>query len=167
MSEVSPHSSAPKWPFAVALVGVVMDQITKKWAVGRLLNPRDTIEVIPGFFNFSYAENTGAAFSLFDGHPRPLMFFSIIVFGLMVVFRDKLFTRKPIEQAAFGLIMGGVIGNLLDRMRLQYVIDFIHWHWAEKNLHWPVFNIADSLICVGVGLYMLSGLRTSKASAES
>ena len=85
-----------------------------------------------------------------------------MVFCLMIVFREKLFERSLLEQLTFGLIMGGVIGNVSDRIRLQYVVDFIHWHWADRNLDWPIFNLADSFICVGVGLYMISGFRRSK-----
>lgn len=161
-----PSSAAPRWPFLVALVAAGLDQWSKRWAIERLTDPFDTIQVIPGFFHLHYVENTGAAFSLFENHPLPLTLFSVAVFCLMVVFRDKLFQRTRLEQWAFGLIMGGVIGNVTDRMRLQFVVDFIHWHWADRNWHWPIFNFADSFICIGVGLYMLSGLRRPKPAEE-
>lgn len=155
--ESLPSPRPPRWPFAVALASLVADQLTKRWAVGRLMDPPDVIQVIPGFFDFRYAENTGAAFSLLEDQPLFLTVFSVVVFGLMVVFRDHLFSRTRLEQVAFGLIMGGVVGNMMDRMSLGYVVDFIHWHWAERGWDWPIFNIADSVICVGVGLYILSG----------
>ncbi len=171
MSGESPSTPPPRWPFAVGLVAALLDQLTKRWAYTTLYDPAldravNTIEVIPGFFHFHFAKNTGAAFSLFQNHPLPLTIFSVVVFCLMIVFREKLFERTRLEQWAFGLIMGGVIGNVTDRIRLQYVVDFIHWHWADRNLDWPIFNLADSFICIGVGLYMLSGLRRSK-SADS
>jgi len=170
MSGDSPSAASPRWPFAVALAAAVLDQVSKRWAYTTLYDPAldlpvNTIQVIPGFFHFHFAKNTGAAFSLFQDHPLPLTIFSVVVFCLMIVFREKLFARTRLEQWAFGLIMGGVIGNVTDRIRLQYVVDFIHWHWAEKNLHWPVFNLADSVICIGVGLYMISGFRRPKPSA--
>lgn len=161
--EVPTSARRPRWPFAVAFLALAVDQVTKRWAVARLLDPPDVIRVIPGWFHFQYAKNTGAAFSLLRDQPRFLTVFSVVVFGLMVVFRDHLFERTRLEQWAFGLIMGGVMGNVMDRMSLGYVVDFIHWHWAEKGWHWPIFNIADSVICVGVGLYVLSGFRKPKA----
>jgi len=151
-----PASRPPRWPYAIALAGLILDQWTKHFFLSEY-EMGETRTVIPGFFNFHLTTNTGAAFSLFRDHPQWLTLFSIVVFGLMVVFRDHLFTRRGIEQTAFGLIAGGVIGNLMDRMRHGHVIDFIHWHVGEYD--WPVFNIADSCICIGVGLYMLSAVR--------
>ena len=160
------NTRPPRWPFGLALLAVLLDQWTKAWAVDRLMDPPDVIQVIPGIFHFSYAENTGAAFSLLQNQTRLLSVFSLLVFGLMIVFREHLFDRRRLEQVAFGLLMGGIIGNLLDRMRLGYVVDFVHWHWAERNLHWPVFNVADSVICIGVGLYVLSGFRKPPLPAD-
>lgn len=149
----------PAWPYAAAAVLLILDQWTKRWfdAHYHLFESR---EVIPGFFNFTLARNTGAAFSLFQDHTGLLLLFSVIVFGLMVLYRDHLFQRNSLEQTAFGFICGGVLGNLIDRMKFGYVVDFIDWHIGEH--HWPIFNLADTWICVGVGLYLLSQFRASR-----
>lgn len=149
-------SSAPRWPFIITLVAVIADQLTKQWFVNNYELYESRV-VIPGFFNFTRTFNTGAAFSLFKDHPEALTLVSVAVFALMVIFRVKLFENNKVEQIAFGLIAGGIIGNLTDRMQYGHVIDFIHWYIGEYS--WPIFNIADSCICVGVGLYMFSGFR--------
>jgi signal peptidase II len=143
----------PRWPYLVGALGLILDQVTKRWFVENYAL-HESREVIPGFFNFTLARNTGAAFSLFDQHPAALLAVSTVIFALMVIFRDRLFSRKPMEQWAYGLIVGGVIGNLIDRTKHGYVVDFIHWFIGD--LHWPIFNLADTWICTGVGLYVLS-----------
>ena len=148
--------SSPRWPFAITLVAVIADQLSKNWFVEHYELYESRV-VIPGFFRFTRTFNTGAAFSLFKDHPEILTLISVVVFGLMVVFRTKLFANTKTEQIAFGLIAGGIIGNLTDRMQYGHVIDFIHWYVGEYS--WPIFNIADSCICVGVGLYMFSGFQ--------
>ncbi len=159
MSTPGTPSPAPRWPWAIAAVGLVADQLSKNWFVTHFALP-ESRPVIPGFFHFTYVHNTGAAFSLFQGHPGPLLLFSIVVFGLMVVFRDKLFSRHPLEQSAFGFITAGILGNLVDRTKYGYVVDFIDWFIGDH--HWPVFNLADSFICIGVGLYFIASLRQKK-----
>ena len=156
-------SSPPRWPFIISLVSVIADQISKNYfyTTYELYESR---VVIPGFFNFTRTFNTGAAFSLFKGHPEALTIISVTVFALMVIFRAKLFQNTKVEQIAFGLIAGGIIGNLTDRMQHGYVIDFIHWYVGEYS--WPIFNIADSCICVGVGLYMISGFKKDSKIAK-
>jgi signal peptidase II len=149
-------SSAPRWPFAIALVAVIADQLSKRWFLENY-ELYESREVIPGFFSFTRTFNTGAAFSLFQDHPEILALVSVTVFALMIVFRVKLFENTVLEQTAFGLLAGGIIGNLSDRLQYGHVVDFIHWYVGEYS--WPIFNIADSCICIGVGLYMISGFR--------
>lgn len=151
----------PRWPFLISLLALILDQWTKRWFVDHytLYESRPVIEDV---FSFTRTYNTGAAFSLFQDHPEWLTLFSIVVFGLMVVFRDHIFTRHPLEQTAFGLIAGGVVGNLIDRMRYGHVVDFLHWH---GGFEWPIFNLADSFICTGVGLYLLAGFLNRKPVA--
>lgn len=156
---VQASSLPPRWPYWIASAGLLLDQITKRWFVENYAL-HESREVIPGFFNFTLARNTGAAFSLFDQHPAALLAVSTVIFALMVVFRDRLFLRKPVEQCAYGLIVGGVLGNLVDRTKHGYVVDFIDWYIGEH--HWPIFNLADTWICLGVGLYLLSQFREQR-----
>ncbi len=149
-------SPAPRWPWLLSSAALLADQFSKNWFLDNFALEESRV-VLPGFFHFTLTHNTGAAFSLFRGHPGPLLLFSLLVFGLMVAYRDRLFSRHPLEQTAFGFLCGGILGNLVDRTKYGYVIDFIHWFVGEY--HWPVFNLADSFICVGVALYLLSSLR--------
>ena len=149
----APVPTGPRWPFLISLVSVLLDQWTKNWFLDNY-ELHESRVVIPGFFNFTRTYNTGAAFSLFKDHPEVLTGVSIIVFGLMIVFRHKLFSPRTVEQVSFGLVAGGIIGNLLDRMQYGHVVDFIHWYVGEYS--WPIFNIADSCIVVGVGMYVIA-----------
>lgn len=146
-------SLPPRWPYLVASAALILDQVTKRWFVEKYAL-HESREVIPGVFNFTLARNTGAAFSLFDQHPVALLGVSVVIFALMIVFREKLFSRHPLDQWGYGLIVGGVLGNLIDRTKDGYVVDFIDWHIG--SYHWPIFNLADTWICTGVGLYLLS-----------
>ena len=164
MSDPATKSSAPRWPYLVASVGLILDQITKRWFVEEYAL-YESREVIPGFFNFTLARNTGAAFSLFDQHPAALLVVSMLIFALMVLFRDKLFSRHPLEQWGYGLIVGGVLGNLIDRTKDGYVVDFIEWYIGAYS--WPIFNLADTWICTGVGLYLLSQYREHRRAKQA
>ena len=163
-SKAGKDGPAPRWPYGLAAVLLFLDQISKRWFDAEYALHESRV-VIPGFWNFTLARNTGAAFSLFDQHPEILLVFSIAIFGLMALFRDHFFQRTRLEQWAYGFIVGGILGNLIDRMKFGYVVDFIHWYLGDA--HWPIFNLADTWICVGVGLYPLSQYRNSKPVAAA
>lgn len=130
-------------PSAV-LVLLALDRVTKLWAMQdlRLHGP---IPVLP-FFELSYMENTGAAFSL--GYGMNGVF--IVVSAVLIVALALLMRRWPKDsfwlQAGGTLVLAGALGNLYDRLAYRYVVDFLYLH------HWPVFNVADSCICVGAAL---------------
>ncbi len=131
---------------------IVLDQITK-FLVDLNMSLHQSIEIIPNFFNLTYIRNTGAAFGLFAGDPtmgRIIFFtlFSFLAIGCLIYLIKNL---RPGSKPAFislSLILGGAIGNLIDRLRWGEVIDFLDLHWY--NWHWPAFNIADSSITIGV-----------------
>jgi lipoprotein signal peptidase len=123
---------------------------------------RESREVIDGFFNLRYVENCASAFGLMSGVPETLRFpFFIIVSIAALLFIPYLYFQTPAEQRfmLYGLpfILGGAIGNLLDRVVYRYVIDFIEWYITVggKERHWPTFNIADAAIVIGIGLMIL------------
>ncbi len=161
MSPKPIEGPAPRWPYALALFAAVLDQWSKRWVIANF-ELYETRPLIANVFSFTRTYNTGAAFSLFKDYPLPLTIFSVVVFCLMVIFRDHLFARTRLEQAAFGCIAGGVIGNVTDRVRYGHVIDFLHWH---GGFEWPIFNVADSFICIGVGLYFISQFRPQPAGS--
>lgn len=147
----------------------ILDQITKKWAVSNLKG-RPAIDVIKGFFDLRYVENPGAAWGILADMPDDIRkpFFiivSLIAIGFIIYFFIKI---KKEEQktlsVAISLILGGAFGNFYDRVTNRYVVDFIHWFY--KDYHWPIFNIADSAISVGVLLMIIHMLFLEKSEKK-
>jgi signal peptidase II len=147
------------WKLAyLAIAGglFMIDQTTKAWAARRLRFEGD-FSVIPNFLNFSYAQNTGVAFSMFDqqGDPgRWGLSVVAVVAGVLVLY---FFWRTPRSDdrilGSLALLLAGIAGNVADRLRLGFVIDFIDVQFG--SWHYPTFNIADAAICVGAGLLIL------------
>jgi signal peptidase II len=140
------------------LIVLVLDLATKV-AIDANLSYADKIPVIPGFFYLTHVRNTGAAFGLFSDAPQVyrMVFFisvSLIAVGIIISFYRKLSPGDRLAALALGLILGGAVGNLIDRIFRQEVVDFLHFRlW--RGYSWPDFNVADSAIVVGVGLLML------------
>ena len=145
------------WPLSAAIlfVGVIVDQLTKFWAVAALKpenypygGPGRIIVIIPEVFQLRYAENRGAAFSILQGQVGFLTVVSFIVAVVVAIW----WTRAPADEKwgrlSLAMILSGAIGNLIDRVFLGYVVDMFDTFIFGYD--YPVFNIADSLICVGV-----------------
>ena len=144
-------------PLLVALCVVLLDQISKEWVRGSF-TLHESVTVIPGFFDLTYIRNTGAAWGMFSNYTWALSLLAVIMLVLLVVFRRRIMPPGLLNRFSLGLLCGGIAGNLLDRVRLDYVTDFLDLYVG--SWHWPAFNIADSAICIGVGLYILASLRT-------
>lgn len=144
--------------WTVAAVVYLADQLSKL-AVLRLLGPWDEREVIVGFFKFVHWGNTGAAWSLFTGNNGLLALVSVLALVVLYLTRERFEPRTLIGQAALGLMFGGILGNLTDRLRVGHVIDFLRFYLVRRGdgaeVGFPAFNLADSAICVGVGLLLL------------
>lgn len=114
------------------------------------------IRIIPGFFDLRWAENTGGAFSLFHTQPWVILTVSSVMILAIVIWACIMKQRAFIVQLAMGLIIGGAIGNLIDRVRFGYVIDFLHFYFVRngKEYFWPTFNVADVGIIAGIVLFM-------------
>jgi signal peptidase II len=147
------------WKLAyLAIAGGVflIDQTTKAWAVRRLRLGND-VNVIPGFLNFAYAENPGVAFSMLDDHGSAgrwgLSVVALIAATLVIYF----FWRTPRSDdrimGALALLLAGIIGNVVDRLRLGFVVDFIDVQFG--SWHYPTFNVADMAIVAGAGLLII------------
>jgi signal peptidase II len=154
------------WKLAyLAITGGVflIDQTTKAWATRTLRFNGDTT-VISGFLNFAYAHNTGVAFSMLDeGGDTGRWGLSAVAFvaaALVLYF----FWRTPRTDdrmlGALALLLAGIIGNVTDRMRLGFVVDFIDVQFG--SWHYPTFNIADTAICIGAGLLIIDMILTRK-----
>jgi signal peptidase II len=168
------------WLLLVLILGISFDQWTKIWAQKNLAEPYEVteeveqddetksitrkifypikiVEVVPNFFNLIYKENPAAAFSLTSSIPewirRPFLISSSIIATLFFIFwYFRMRENDGLLLASFSFILAGAVGNLLDRIRLGYVIDFLDVHagiFGYPNSHWPTFNIADSLIVLG------------------
>lgn len=153
---------------AAMLVWVLLDQATKLLVVWReLVGPTP---VIPGFFNLLYRENRGGAWGLLADAPEwfRMPFFvgtSLLAVGFLLWLRRRMAVQRPWIDWAFPAILGGAVGNLIDRVRLGYVIDFIDWHVAAA--HWPTFNVADVGITVGVALLVFDSLVGPRAATRA
>jgi len=153
----------------VAAVTIFLDQLTKL-AVVRILQFRSERIVLDGFFKFVHWGNTGAAWSMFYGHSEILAVVSLIALGVLFYYRHHFDTRTLLGQVALGLVFGGIVGNLIDRLRIGHVIDFIYFYLYQRTgreIGFPAFNIADSAICTGVGLFLLISWRNENARQET
>lgn len=134
-------------PGALSLLVFAVDQLSKAWIISRL-GPKPSTQSIPlgpSWLNLVYARNTGVAFGLFQHMPQFFLVTSIVITtGAIYAYVVHLPNRVPWVQISMGLIVGGAIGNIIDRIRAGSVVDFISVGW------WPVFNLADSAITIGV-----------------
>jgi signal peptidase II len=150
--------------FAIAAVILVFDQITKWWIVARVMDPPRTIEVTP-FFNLVMVWNRGITFGLFGDAQWGRWAFALLALVIVAILISWL-ARTPFRlvAAAQGLVIGGAIGNVIDRVRWGAVADFLDFHVA--GWHWPAFNVADSAIVIGVGILLLEALFGRKESLQ-
>lgn len=151
----------------ITVIAVVLDQITKNAVVGSL-ELYQAIE-ITSFFNLVYVRNYGAAFSfLYDAGGWQRYFLSAVAFVVSVMLLWWMKRAGPQERLmtiAFAFILGGAIGNLIDRVTLGYVVDFLDFHYA--SVHWPAFNVADSSIFIGACLLIIDMFKNSKSTASN
>ncbi|WP_460035189.1 signal peptidase II [Methylothermus subterraneus] len=143
----------------VAAVVAALDQLTKIWIAARLPLGQ-SVEVLP-CFRLTHVRNPGAAFSFLasaSGWQRWLFLgLAVVAAGAILVWLWRLDERKPWEGVGLALILGGAIGNFIDRARFGYVIDFLDLYY--QSWHWPAFNLADAAITLGVALLMWRGKR--------
>jgi signal peptidase II len=150
----------------VAVTVLVLDQITKQ-VVKHYLTLDDEKVVISGFFKFVHWGNTGAAWSLFSGRNAVLAVVGVVALVLLFRSRHHFDAHTKLGQVALGLIFGGIAGNLTDRLIDHHVTDFLYFYLDRRpsgTIGFPAFNVADSAICVGVGLIFLASFRTEKPS---
>ncbi len=150
----------------ISLLILVLDQATKHWATISL-RPVVLIEILPGFLRFTYATNRGVAFSLFADSEMDIRYILAGISLLAAIFVLLYQWRVPVRMVrlnlALSLMLAGIVGNLIDRVRLGEVIDFIDLHWQDKYT-WPTFNVADAAICIGAGLLALQMIKEERAA---
>jgi signal peptidase II len=157
-------------PLLISLPLYGLDQATKWWIVHHIEYRVETVSVIPGFFDLVYWGNTGAAFSAFTGNNYPFTILSVVTLaGLLIAWARGSF-REPLYRWGVGLLMAGILGNVTDRLNpaRQHVVDFLlfdlHLPFADP---WPAFNVADSCICIAVGLFLLAAFRESRNASRT
>jgi len=139
-------------------LGVIALDALTKWLVATRIELHDAVPVVPSLFQLVHVRNTGAAFGIganAQSHIVPIILNAgaIAVFCVVVVYALRSAVSDHLLQAGLHLILGGAIGNLIDRFRFGYVVDFLDFY--VRDHHWPAFNIADSAICIGIGLLFL------------
>lgn len=149
--------------FSIAII----DQVTK-YAAQKYL-PSGPVTVVSQLFDLRYVQNTGAAWGMLEGLNDWLVILSLVMLALILVFHRSILIDTLSHRIATGCMIGGIVGNLLDRVRLGYVVDFLDFHLGIH--HFPAFNVADASICTGVGLYILAQFlqrpETSATSSDS
>ena len=154
---------------AISAAVILLDLWTK-WLVLAKIDLHEAVPVIPSFFQLVHVRNTGAAFGLGANAanrlvPILLNLGAIAVFCVVVVYAFRSAVTDRLLQTGLHLILGGAIGNLLDRFRFGYVVDFLDVYVG--NHHWPAFNVADSAICIGIALLFLDMRKKPETSATA
>jgi len=148
-----------RWPrpsfYVIVVLAIVLDQLTKAWVVTSF-RPGGSMPLIPGFFSLTYVQNTGIAFGMMKGQGLLVGLFVLALFCGAIYYARGLNWAGREPNLVGGALCGGALGNILDRTRLGYVVDFFDVHVGLH--HWPVFNVADSLICVSVGWIVIRQL---------
>ena len=166
---ITPTPSLPQriWVLlAVAVVVIVADQITKRLieaSVGLYDNVIITSWLSP-YLTFTHAQNTGAAFSLLPQGGAVFFVVGIIVAALILYYAPRLPVGDWVSRVALGMQLGGLTGNLIDRVRQGHVTDFVHFQIPQLSFDWPVFNVADSCIVVGVIILIAVSLFRKEAA---
>lgn len=143
--------------FSIGFVILALDQISKL-LVQRFLVLGEERVVIDGFFRLVHWGNTGAAWSMFKDNNTVLTLVAVVAVIALFLNRHHFEVHRPLGQIAMGLMMGGIIGNLIDRFRMNHVIDFLYFYTYQRGggeIGFPAFNVADSAICTGVGLLLI------------
>lgn len=147
---------------SLAALVMAFDQLSKFYVLAHEEALRQGVEILP-FLNLVFVLNRGVSFGMFAEHDAALLLsvFAIVVCGVLV----WLMRNTPRATAlAYGLVVGGALGNVIDRARFGAVVDFVDVH--AGGWHWPAFNVADSAICIGVALLLVQGMLTPKASTK-
>jgi len=128
--------------YLIALILLSLDQLSK-YLIRQRMSLAESIPVIKSIFHITYVENTGIAFGFFPQGHSLFIIISLIIILVIVFFERKKALQSPRERFCLGLVLGGALGNLIDRLRFGFVIDFLDFRI------WPVFNLADSGVCIG------------------
>jgi len=154
-----------RWFIGIATIGILLDQLTKELVLASM-SLHQSIELLENFVHITYVRNPGAAFGILADNSLRIPFFILVSviasLGILWYLRREQGGTLRL-QIGLSLIFSGAVGNLIDRIRYGEVIDFIDVHWYHS--HWPAFNVADSAICVGVGLLLIDSWLEEKSKS--
>jgi len=155
-----------KWISYIWILCVIaLDHLTKQ-AVLRWMQEGESISLVAGFFNLCSVRNQGAAWGILHGQRWILLVIAALMLGLLIQQRRELFNKGWLGKTAFCLLVGGIIGNVIDRVMWGHVVDFIHVYW-HGVFDFPAFNVADSAICIGAFLYILASFLTQRTQSTT
>ncbi len=151
-----------KMPYFLLMLGLIIADQASKLLVARAVPLEGTRDVFRGFFRLWHVRNSGAVWGFLSGHdggliPKAITALAIVALLIVLFFFLRAGRHERLELFAYAFILGGALGNIIDRLRLGYVVDFLDVF--VKSWHWPTFNVADSCITIGVALLALSLLR--------
>jgi len=157
MNSTQSAQAKPNLRIAIIALGVLTLDQTTKALVLRFLGFTEEHVVVSGLFKLVHWQNTGAAWSLFRGNNGWLAVVAAVALVILYLSRHHFESRSMLGQVAFGLVFGGITGNLIDRIFRKHVIDFLYFfiQGGTGEIGFPAFNVADSAICTGVGLVFL------------
>ena len=150
--------------FAAVMNLLLVDQAVKAAAIARPKNA-PPVTVLNGLFNLAYVENRGCAWGMFQGHVWPLAAFAILAMAFVIWKRRSIFPSGVVGAVAEVTLYAGILGNLVDRLWLGYVVDMFDFHWGIH--HFPCFNVADVYINIAAGLLILAALFSGKKTERA
>ncbi|MEI7435673.1 MAG: signal peptidase II [bacterium] len=148
----------------IGFVILTLDQATKFW-IRTAFYHGESWTVVPAFFSLTYVQNTGAAWGIFGGLNGWLAVLSFVLLVLLAIFRRTWLSDSIAHRIVLGGLIGGILGNLADRARLGYVVDFLDFYC--RSWHFPAFNVSDAAICISVSLYLLTTTAPSRPASSS
>lgn len=159
------------WQTAIPMISIavpmlILDWISKWLVQMHITQITEVIPIIPGFFNLRHDRNTGAAFGVLAGHRILLILITLAALAFIFAYYLR-FKESRWMQISLGFLLGGAIGNFIDRIRLGEVVDFLQFGIASKRLFWPTFNIADVSVCIGAGMLIVYLFRNRNENYQS
>jgi len=148
----------------ITIVIFIIDQLTK-WLIRLSLKPGVTITIIPHLFNILYSRNKGAAFGMFQDYSQYLTVLTFVAIFLILYLFVTTPSKDKLLRASYGMILGGALGNLYDRIIYGYVTDFLDFHIGQYS--WPTFNIADSSISIAIILIIYDAIKKERAHTKA
>ncbi|MDE0481738.1 MAG: signal peptidase II [Candidatus Poribacteria bacterium] len=141
-------------PLVIVAVPALLLDIITKWFVRMHIPEGRGYSIIPGFFNLRHDRNTGAAFGIFSDQRTLLIIITIAALIFIFIYSFR-FQNSRWMQTSLGFLLGGAVGNFIDRVYLGSVVDFLQFGIESKNLFWPTFNVADVSVCIGAGMLIV------------